>query len=148
MGTYTQILYHIVFSTKDREYVLIKDYREKLYRFIWGVIKNNKCVLYQINGVEDHLHIATHLHPTKNLADLIKDIKVSSSLMIKSENIFPGFTGWQDGYAAFTKSYAEKDILINYIKKQEEHHHKVSFRDELIELLRQEGIDFNEEFLL
>jgi putative transposase len=147
MGTYTQILFHIVFSTKNRDCVLIKDYRERLYRFIWGVIKNNKSVLYQINGVEDHLHIATHLHPTKNLADLIKDIKVSSALMIKNENIFPGFTGWQDGYAAFTKSYAEKDIWINYIKKQEEHHRNASFRDELIELLKQEGIDFKEEFL-
>jgi REP element-mobilizing transposase RayT len=148
MATYTQILYHIVFSTKNRECVLLIDFREKLYRFIWGVIKNNKCVLYQINGVEDHLHIATHLHPTKNLANLVKDIKVSSSLMIKNENIFPGFTGWQEGYSAFTKSNAEKDILINYIKKQDEHHRRVSFREELIELLKEEGIDFKEECLL
>lgn len=147
MATYTQILYHIIFSTKNRERVLIKDSREDLYRYIWGVIKNNNSILYQINGVEDHLHIATHLHPTVSLSELVKDIKVSSSLMIKNKKLFPGFTGWQEGYAGFTKSYAEKDILMNYIKKQEEHHRKFTFRDELIELLKHEGIDFKEEFL-
>ncbi|MFN3556251.1 MAG: transposase [Bacteroidales bacterium] len=98
--------------------------------------------------MEDHLHIATHLHPTVTLADLVKDMKVSSSLMIKNENIFPGFSGWQEGYAGFSKSYADKDVLINYIMQQEEHHRKVSFRDELIELLLHEGIDFKEEFLI
>lgn len=148
MATYTQVLYHIIFSTKNRENVLLEDNREKLFRFIWGIIKNKKSTLYQINGVEDHIHIATHLHPTICLSDFVKDIKVSSSLMIKNENIFPGFTGWQDGYAAFTKSYANKNMLTNYIKKQQEHHRKVSFRDELIILLKQEGIDFKEEFLL
>jgi putative transposase len=147
MATFTQILYHIVFSTKNREQVLTKENREKLFRYTWGLIKNKKCVLYQINGVEDHLHIATHLHPTIALADLIKDIKVATSLWIKDEGVFPMFSGWQEGYAAFTKSIGDKEVLMNYIKKQEEHHRKVSFRDELIVLLREQNIEFDERYL-
>lgn len=147
MATYTQILDHIVFSTKNREQILMKENREKLFRYIWGLIKNKKCVLYQINGVEDHLHIATHLHPTVTLADLVKDIKVASSIWIKEEGVFPMFRGWQDGYAAFTKSIGDKEVLMNYIRNQEEHHRKVSFRDELIALLREENIEFDERYL-
>ena len=79
MSTYTQILYQIVFSTKYRKKVLIKEHREKLYKYIWGILKNKKCVLYQINGVEDHLHIATHVHPTVDVSSLVKDIKTASS---------------------------------------------------------------------
>lgn len=148
MATYTQILYHIIFSTKNRNPVLLKENKEKLFRYIWGVTKNKNCILYQINGADDHLHIATHLNPVVTLADLVKDIKVSSSLFIKNEGLFPGFNGWQEGYAAFTKSFSEKDILINYIKNQEEHHRKTTFREELISLLREENIEFNEKYLV
>ena len=125
----------------------MKENREKLFRYIWGLIKNKKCVLYQINGVEDHLHIATHLHPAVTLADLVKDIKVSSSIWIKKEGVFPLFSGWQDGYAAFTKSIGDKEVLMNYIRNQEEHHRVVSYREELIALLREENIEFDERYL-
>jgi len=104
MPSYTQILYQIIFSTKNREKVLHKKNRHELFNYIWGVIKNKKSHLYRINGVDDHLHILTHLHPTIALADLIKDIKVSSTLMIKTNNLFPKFKGWQIGYGAFTYS--------------------------------------------
>ncbi len=63
MATYTQILYQLVFSTKNREKTLIKERREDLFRYIWGLLKNKNCVLYQINGIEDHLHVAAHIHP-------------------------------------------------------------------------------------
>jgi putative transposase len=148
MARYTQILYHIVFSTKNRDHVLVKEHREKLFRYIWGATKNKNCVLYQINGVEDHLHIASHLNPVIALANFVKDIKVSSSLFIKNENLFPGFKGWQEGYAAFTKSYSEKNIVMNYISNQENHHRELSFKEELIALLREENVDFDEMYLL
>lgn len=92
MSTYTQIYYHIVFSTKNRECVLSAKSRERLFRYIWGVIKNKKCHLYRINGGEDHLHILSDLHPTVCLADFIKDIKVSTSKWIKDNQVFQGFT--------------------------------------------------------
>jgi len=148
MSTYTQILYQIVFTTKDRNEVLIENNREKLFRFIWGILKNKNCVLYQINGVEDHLHIATHLHPTIALSSLVKDIKVASSLWIKENQLFPGFTSWQEGYGGFTYSIKEKGALVNYIKAQKEHHRVKTFKDEYIELLEEHGIEFDERFLL
>lgn len=147
MATYTQILYQIVFSTKNREKALINENREKLYRYIWGILKNKKCVLYKINGVEDHLHIATHIHPTITLSSLVKDIKVSSSVWIKEQGLFPAFKAWQEGYGAFTYSIKEKEALVNYIKKQETHHKTITFREEYIKLLNEHGIEFDEKYL-
>jgi len=99
MSTYTQILYQIVFSTKNREQTLEAENRKELFKYIFGILKNNKCHLYQIGGVNDHLHIVTHLHPSIALSDLIKDIKLASSKYMKSANLFLHFKGWQDGFA-------------------------------------------------
>ena len=148
MATYTQILYQIVFSTKNREKTLIEEKRENLYRYIWGILKNKKCILYRINGVEDHLHIATHIHPTIAVSSLVKDIKVSSSIWIKDQRIFTGFTSWQEGYGAFTYSVKEKESLVNYIKNQEVHHNTLTFKEEYIKLLKQHEIEFDEKYLL
>jgi len=148
MATYTQILYQIVFSTKNREQVLIKENRQQLFKYIWGILQNKKCHLYRINAVEDHVHIATHLHQSIALADLVQDIKSYSSHWIRENKIFSGFTYWQEGYGAFTYSYDSKDRLIEYIKNQESHHQRISFRDELIDLLNEHHIDFNEKYLL
>lgn len=148
MSTYTQILYQIVFSTKDREQTLLKSNREELYKYIWGVLKNKNCHLYRIGGVDDHIHIVTHIHPSISLASLVKDIKLSSSNYIKTNQLFPDFNGWQNGYGGFTYSFNDKDHLIEYVKNQEEHHKEVPFRDELIDLLRKHGIEFDEKYLL
>ena|SRR2546425_8349097 len=112
MSTFTQIYYHIVFSTKNREPVLRPERREELFRYIWGIIRNKNSHLYRINAVEDHLHILSNLHPSVALADFIKDIKVASSLRVKDQKIFPHFNGWQEGYGTFTASHADKDRLI------------------------------------
>ena len=101
MSTYTAIHYHIVFSTKDRTPVLKDERREDLFRYIWGIINNRRGHLYRINGVEDHVHILTSLHPTVCLADFVKDVKTGSALWIKNNSVFKNFSHWQDGYAAF-----------------------------------------------
>ena len=147
MSTYTQILYQIVFSTKNRMPVLHKENRKELFKYIWGILESKNCHLYQLNGVEDHLHILTHLHPSIALSDLVKDIKIASSKLIKENNLFPGFAGWQEGYGAFTYSFDAKETLINYIKNQEEHHRKISFQEEYIQLLKERNIEFDEKYL-
>ncbi len=147
MSTYAQIIYHIVFSTKERERVLTASRRDDLFLYVWGIIKNKQGHLYRINGVEDHLHILTSLHPTVALADFVKEIKLASSFWIKEGQVFPGFTHWQDGYPAFTHSLQEKDALIEYIKNQEEHHRHVSFLEEYKRLLAEAGIQFDERYL-
>ena len=148
MSTYTQILYQIVFGTKYREKVLLKDGRDELFKYITGLIKNKNCHLYIINGVEDHIHIVTHLHPTVSLSSLVKDIKLASSIYIKEKNLFKDFINWQEGYGAFTYSIKEKDRLIEYVKNQVEHHRKKSFREEYVKLLDEHGIEFDEKYLL
>ncbi|MCG3130200.1 MAG: hypothetical protein FLDDKLPJ_00953 [Phycisphaerae bacterium] len=147
MATYTQIIYHIVFSTKNRERCLTHDRREDLFRYIWGILKNNQSHLYRINGVEDHLHILSSLHPTVYLADLVKDIKIGSSKRMKESGAFPRFTHWQDGSAAFTHSITDKDRLIEYIKNQEEHHRVKPFIEELMRLIQEARIEFDPRFL-
>ena len=148
MSTYTQILYQIVFSTKHREHVLEKDNRPWLFKYIWGVLNKSNCHLYRINGVEDHLHIVTHIHPAVSLAGLVKDIKVASSGFIKDNSVFKNFKSWQEGYGAFTYTIREKDKLIEYVKNQEEHHKTISFMDEFKELLKEHEIEFDEKYLL
>ena len=147
MSTYTQILYQIVYSTKHRNPSLIQENRPELFKYIWGILKNKKCHLYRINGVEDHLHIVTHIHPMVAPAALIKDIKLASSDFIKEKRLFPEFGGWQDGYGAFTYSYNAKNNLIAYVKNQEEHHRTTNFKEELIALLEEHGVEFDEKYL-
>jgi REP element-mobilizing transposase RayT len=148
MSTYTQLLYQIVFSTKNREKTLMKENQKEVYKYIWGILKNKKCHLYQIGGITDHIHIVTHLHPTIAISSIVKDIKLASSEYIKGKNLFPGFSGWQEGYGAFSYSIKEKDNLIEYVKNQEEHHLKKTFKEELIELLNEHQIEFDEKYLL
>jgi len=148
MSTFTQIYYHIVFSTKNREPVLKAQMREEMFKYIRGIIKKKDCHLYRINGVEDHLHILTSLHPAIPLVDFVKDIKLASSHWIKEKRVFPNFSHWQDGYSAFTHSEAEKHRILGYIKAQVEHHKRVTFQEELRKLLDEAGVEFDEKYLL
>lgn len=148
MATHTKLLYHFVFSTKHREPIIVLDPKKRLFAYIHQLLTNKNCHLYRINGIEDHLHILTHVHPTISISSLIKDIKLAADDFIKREDIFPKFKGWQDGYGAFSESYPAKDRLINYIKNQEEHHRKVSFLDEYKSLLKEHEIEFDEKYLL
>lgn len=148
MSTYTQIIYQIVFGTKNREHSLFTENRPALFKYITGILQNKKCHLYQIGGVTDHLHIVTHIHPSISLSSLVKDIKLASSEYIKEQKLFPVFNGWQKGYGAFTYSRKEKDRLIEYVKNQEAHHHQTTFKEEYIKLIGEHGIEFNEKYLL
>ena len=96
MASYRQILYHITFHTRNSEKVLLNSGNDVLFKYIWGVIKNKNCRLFRINGVEDHIHIICDLHPSLALADLVRDIKVSSSKWIKEKHIYPDFSNWAE----------------------------------------------------
>lgn len=147
MSTYTQILYQIVFSTKNRERTLKPSHQEDLYGYIAGIVNHNKCHVYWINGTEDHLHLAISLHPSISLSNLLKSIKISSGNWIKINSCFPFFEGWQEGYGAFTYSISQKDELVQYVKNQKQHHLKLSFIEEFKNLLKEHNIDYNEKYL-
>ena len=123
------------------------DHRDELFRHITGILQKQKCHVYRINGVEDHIHIVTHLHPTVALSNLVKDIKLATTEFIKREKLFRQLNGWQDGYGAFTYSIKEKNRLIEYVKNQQEHHRIKTFRAELTELLVEHGVEFDEQYL-
>jgi len=148
MASYRQILYHLTFHTKNNEKVFQHFGNEELYKYIWGVLKNKNCKLYRINGTENHIHIACDLHPSVALANLIKDIKVASSVWIKAQKLYPRFSGWAEGYGAFTFSLKEKDAIIKYVMNQQEHHKKFDFQEEYIRLLKENGIEFDEKYLV
>jgi len=147
MNSFRQILYHIVFCTHDRKATLPIEHHEELYKYIWGIIKNRNGFLYRINGTENHIHILSDLHPTVALADFIKEIKTVSNTWMKSSGKFQNFSSWAAGYAALTYAYRDKEMIINYIKNQKEHHKKVSFEDELRALLEEHGIEWDEKYI-
>ncbi len=147
MSTHTQIIYQIVFSTKHREKCMLKKSRENVFKYIGGILKNKNCHLYIINGVEDHLHIITHIHPMVALAPLIKDIKINCNSFIKEKGLIPGFPGWQDGYGAFTYSYEAVPNLIQYVQNQEKHHGSLTFEEEYIGLLDEHGIEYDIKYV-
>jgi putative transposase len=146
MSSYRQLLYHLVFRTKDNLPTIKQDHTDQLYTYISGIIKNKNSHLFRINGVENHLHILTDLHPSIALADFMRDVKVSSSLWMKRGDLFPAFNGWADGYGSFTCSYKDEGRLIDYIKNQQEHHRKKSFEDEYRILLIESGVKIDERY--
>jgi REP element-mobilizing transposase RayT len=146
MSAYRQILYHIVFRTKKSAKTINQENAKELYKYIYGVIKHQNCVLYRINGMEDHIHILSDLHPSVALADYIKNIKVSSSKWMKVSGLFPEFKGWGIKYCALTYSYKEKQIIINYIKRQQEHHKKEVFQSEIKRLFVENGIETDDKW--
>ena len=141
--SYTQILYHIVLRTKRSEPTISQENVSSLYKYIWGIIKNKQGKLYRINGMDDHIHILSDLHPSFALADFVKSIKVATSLWMKQSPDFPDFKGWGEGYAAFTYSYKYKDVLINYIKNQQEHHRTENVQEELKRIWIENGIELD-----
>jgi REP element-mobilizing transposase RayT len=146
--SYTQIYYHIILRTKNSGKSISQHNVSELYKYIWGIIKNKKCKLYRINGMEDHIHLLISLHSTIALSNFVKDIKLATNQWMKSHEDFKKFEGWSERYAAFTCSFKDKDKVINYIINQQEHHHKESFKEELIRILTEEGIELDERFLL
>jgi putative transposase len=146
MSSYRQHLYHLVFRTKNNLPAIRQENVNELYSYIKGIVKNKNSHLYRINGIEDHLHILTDMHFSIAPADFMRDIKVSSSIWMKSSKLFPTFKGWADGYGSFTCSYSDINRLIEYIKNQQEHHKKVTFEEEYRLILQEAGLTFDEKY--
>lgn len=149
MSTYTQILYQIVFGSYDYTPFLTSENENILFSYIAGILKNKSCHSYIVGGASNHIHIITHLHPTVAPAYVVKDIKLASHKMIlENGKLFSHFTGWQVGYSSFTYHITSKVKLIRYVENQREHHKIFSFKTELIELLKEHSVDFNEDYLI
>ena len=148
MSTYRQIFYQIIFATKNRQPTINPAYENELYKYILAIINNKKCKLYRINGMADHIHIFCDLHPSLSLSSYVKDIKIASNIWMKESGKFPNFQSWQEGYGAFTYNVKEKDIIIEYIKNQKEHHKTENFYSEFKRMIIKNRIEFDERYFL
>ena len=138
-------IYHLVINTYRREMTLPQQSSEILYNYIAATIRNKNCHVYEINGIENHIHILLRLRPDVCLSDLVRDIKLSSNNWIKIHQAsFPMFSGWGKEYGAFTYALRDMEMVANYIKRQREHHQRQSFEDEYKHLLNNAGIEWNE----
>ncbi|GHV03554.1 transposase [Campylobacterota bacterium] len=143
--SYTNILIHAVIRTKASEQTLPTDDRVKfLYQEMWGIIKNKGGYLYRINSMPDHIHLLFTMPATISLSDFMQTLKGSSSKIIKIQDGFERFVAWGEGYAALSKSTEDTQKIINYIINQQEHHTKVTFKDEYIAFIKEMGLDFDE----
>jgi len=146
-GTYSQILLHIVFSTKHRTPWITPDVAERLYPYMGGIVRSEKGVLYDIGGIEDHVHMYLRWRPDMPVSDLMRDIKANSSKWI--HDTFPtlGAFAWQEGYGAFSVSKSQEDAVKAYIAGQHEHHKKEDFESEFLRMLRLHEIEFEERYV-
>jgi len=147
--SYTNLLYHIVIRTKDNHRTITETFATELYKYIWGLVQNKQSQLLRVNSMPDHVHIFIALHPTISIAEFVKTIKVSTHHFMKEHpDMFPYFEGWSKSYCALTYSERDKDMIIGYIKKQQEHHKTMDFAAELKMLLEENNVKYNPEYFL
>ena len=146
-NTYTQIHIHVVFSVQNRSCIILDHWKDELYKYITGIIKNNGHKVLVINGVPDHIHILFGLRPAQSISDLLQDIKGSSSKWINDKRLVKGRFSWQEGYGAFSYKKSDLPSVINYINNQEIHHKKTTFKEEYIKLLQEFEIEYNDAYI-
>jgi len=146
-GVFTQLYVQLVFAVKNRDAVLHKSIRSRVFEYISGIVTEMKHKSIIVNGVSNHVHIFVGWNPTKTISDMVHDIKRSSSLFINKEKLCRGKFSWQEGYGGFTYSRSQIDDVYNYILNQEMHHKKITFRDEYIQFLKKFEIEYDEKFL-
>ncbi len=146
--SYTGLLYHIVFRTKNSKNTLSEQHENELYAYIMGIINNKKSKLYRIGGIPNHIHLLVDIHPTFAVSDFMRELKEYSSKWLSTNLNFPDFEGWAVSFAGFTYNLKEKQTIIDYIKNQREHHKKVSFEEEYRKFLIENGIEIDERYFL
>ena len=146
-GTYSQILLHVVFSTKLRQPHITTDIAERLYPYMGGIVRAEKGTLYDVGGVEDHVHMYLRWRPDAPISDLMRTVKARSSKWVHDTFPHLGKFAWQEGYGVFSVSKSQEEAVKKYIAGQAEHHRKEDFRSELLRLLRAHGIEFDERYV-
>ncbi len=146
-STLTNLVYHIIFSTKDRKPLLIQELQEELYRYVGGIIKGEGGILLQIGGMPDHIHLVVKLKPIHTLSEVMRKVKGNSSKWINEQKKLTGRFSWQEGYGAFTVSESQIPTVVEYVKEQENHHETLSFKDEFILILKRHQVQYDERYL-
>ena len=143
----SNILIHLIWSTKDRHPWLNPGIREKTHAFIAGAVRQCDCEAYRVGGVADHVHLAVRLSRTLSVADLVKEVKTASSKWVKTQDATFHEFAWQQGYGVFSVGMSQKETLLHYIETQEEHHRTRTFQDEYRDFLTKYGIEYDERYV-
>ena len=145
--TYTSLTYHLIFSTKYRHKSIGPDFREQLYQYIGGILREKEGVLLEIGGIEDHIHIMAGIPPTITVSDMLRFIKSNSSAWVNETKKPKAKFAWQPGFGAFTVSYSQQPIVRKYIQKQAEHHRKKTFKEEFVQILKSHQIEYDQKYV-
>ena len=146
-NTFSNLLFHIVFSTKERRKLLSKELRVRLFKYMSGIADKSNFKIIKLGGIDDHIHLLFSLSPDMPVAKAVQLIKGRSSKWLRENFTDLDIFSWQVGYGAFTVSKSQIDIVQKYIANQEEHHKKMSFEEEFVELLKRNKIDFDYKYL-
>lgn len=146
-NTYTQLHIHCVFAVKYRAALIQPDWEVRLHKYITGIVQNNGHKLLAINSVPDHLHMFVGLNPVQSISDMMRLVKGDSSEFVNNQKFVKRKFHWQDGYGAFSNSHSQIDAVVKYILKQKAHHHKKTFREEYLGMLKDYGVDYNEKYI-
>ena len=146
-GTYSQLLLHVVFSTKHRQRWITSDLAKDLYPFIGGIVRDEKGTLFDIGGIEDHVHLYLRWRTDGAISDLMRNVKARSSAWIHEKYPDLKSFAWQEGYSEFSVSKSREPIVKKYIAGQIAHHRKETFQSEWLRLLRFHKIDFDEKYV-
>ena len=146
-NTYTQLYIHLVFSPKNREALIKKEWKDELEKYITAVVQNREHKLLAIGSMPDHIHIFIGYNLNETIPILVEDIKTSSNNWIKQKRLSKFKFEWQRGYGAFSHSHSQIDAVVKYIRNQEVHHQNKTFKEEYLEILRKNEIEFKDEYL-
>ncbi len=146
-NTFTQIYVQIIFAVQGRHSLIFESIREKIEKYMCGIVSNNKSKPISIYCNPDHVHILIGLHPSISISDIARDIKSGSSKWINENNMIKRKFRWQEGYGAFTYSKSQIDSVVKYILNQAQHHKKKSFRVEYLSMLNKLDIKYDLKYL-
>lgn len=145
--SYSRLLFHIVFSTRGRERVIVPEIRSRLHAYLGGIVHGMDGSPLTIGGVEDHVHLLVSLHAKTSIAEALRVLKCNSSGWVHGEWPARASFGWQKGYGAFTVSESAVESVTRYLGGQEQHHRRMTFQEEFLELLKRHGIQYDERYL-
>jgi len=146
-NTFSQIYIQTVFAVEGRLSLIRPEFKEDLYKYITGIVRNQGQKLISINGMSDHVHILIGLRPAMALAKLVQEIKADSTNFINRKKWVGGKFSWQEGYGAFSYGHSQLDTIIRYIRNQEQHHRRSSFKKEYLSLLKKFDIAFDDKYV-
>jgi putative transposase len=146
-NTYTNLVYHLVFSTKDRQPLIRDAFKEELFKILGALVKDKGGALLERGGIADHVHLVVRLKPHTSISELLQHVKANSSGWVNRRGDIQGRFEWQVGYAAFTVSESQLPAVREYVANQEKHHYGMSYKEELLALLKRHNIEYDERYL-